>query len=207
MVSLKTILINLSFISIISGKPFNRSLNKRSINNLKRLSRLLPKNRGICGNTFCNYLRIKWNKTIKTVEIDPDFDGPEVRTRTPDVPHVNHGSGTVKIAVSIDQKLFKDRFGSDMKIAEEFVSLHLAYLQKQLRQKTLRDMITLSVVVIRFLLAPFEDVHRYDFHIYLSLFCDWAYKQGKADVHLLFTGWSTNRSNWALNNQNILRQV
>ncbi|CAG2109423.1 unnamed protein product, partial [Medioppia subpectinata] len=156
----------------IDRRLYSLTQRKRHKNRVKRWAEsyfleLIPYStdeRGICGNHF-----------IKTSR------GPEVRAN--DKPSQNFGLVTLNISVSIDELLFRHRFGLDMKFAEEFAVIHMAFLQKLLNQRNLIDVINITIVITDFSIAPYYETHNWSTTDYLQHFCRWSEAAKKADLH------------------------
>jgi hypothetical protein len=105
----------------------------------------------------------------------------------PDDPNINFGKAIIEVAVYIDESMFKHKFGEDMTLISRYVTIMLAYLQKQLLQRNIEKHIKIKLIVKYFGVAPFDVVHNMTTGQYLLHFCQWKQSQAKADVSILFT--------------------
>jgi hypothetical protein len=104
-----------------------------------------------------------------------------------DDPNINFGKATIEVAVYIDESMFKHKFGGDMTLISRYVTIMLAYLQKQLLQRDIEKHIKIKLIIKHFGVAPFNVVHNMTAGQYLFRFCQWRRNQTKADVSILFT--------------------
>ncbi len=117
----------------------------------------------------------------------PDYLRYMKSKEVPDDPNINFGKAIIEVAVYIDESMFKHKFGEDMTLISRYVTIMLAYLQKQLLQRNIEKHIKIKLIVKHFGVAPFNVVHNMTTGQYLLRFCQWKQSQAKADVSILFT--------------------
>ncbi|XP_054157677.1 A disintegrin and metalloproteinase with thrombospondin motifs adt-1-like [Oppia nitens] len=112
---------------------------------------------------------------------------PVFRSEIPDEPDIDFGEAFIKVAVYLDQSLFKYRFRSNLNQAKQFVVLHMAYLEKQLRQPNLMRHIRINLVIRHFEIAPFNQLNT-NIRPYLWDLCKWAEINEESNVNVFFAG-------------------
>src|SRR5258707_984340 len=107
-------------------------------------------------------------------------------------PNLYLGNARIKIAIFVDQILFRHKFNGDLSATKQFVVINIAHLERQLKTPKMLQNINISLVIVHFQVTHFYNTIQWDVSEYLYQFCRYANNRdtgSMADVNIMFTGY------------------